>query len=397
MPFAASELKMWETTKDEVALPSDDRAIDERYSRGEGRIVIETNREKLPGFVEAMKKPNYMDLRPFYQRRPRWDAKKQSLLIESFIMNIPVPPIFLYEKEFNSYEVMDGQQRVTALKEFYDNNLKLTGLEMWPELNGRLYRNLPDKLQAGIDRRSITSIVLLKESTADEDEALFLRETVFERLNTGGVALERQEIRNALYRTDFNDLLLQLSRLDAFRKAWGLPRYVPDEIEKNSTLLSSSFYSKMGDLELVLRFFALRHADHYTRGMQGFLDLYMAKASKFDSEDIQELGQLFATTLNLATFIYEDHAFRPFDPTNNRWEANPHKAFYDAVMVGLSNHIGKIAELSARSALIVEQTKELFRSNEDGVFTGRGNTKRDVQDRIRLFSEMLERALSSHV
>src|SRR6202012_4909716 len=125
MPFAASERKMWETTKDEVALPSDDRAIDERYSRGEGRIVIETNREKLPGFVEAMKKPNYMDLRPFYQRRPRWDSKKQSLLIESFIMNIPVPPIFLYEKEFNSYEVMDGQQRLTALKEFYDNNLKL--------------------------------------------------------------------------------------------------------------------------------------------------------------------------------------------------------------------------------------------------------------------------------
>lgn len=253
MLLTVSEKTMWDTTKEDAAQVSDDREINERYTRGEGRIVIETNREKLPGFIEAMKKPNYMDLRPFYQRRPRWDPKKQSLLIELFIMNIPVPPIFLYEKEFNSYEVMDGQQRLTALKEFYDNNLKLTGLEMWPELNGRLYRTLPDKLQAGIDRRSITSIVLLKESTADEDEALFLRETVFERLNTGGVALERQEIRNALYRTDFNDLLLKLSRLDVFRKAWGLPRYVPDEIEKNEALLDSPFYSKMGDLELVLR------------------------------------------------------------------------------------------------------------------------------------------------
>lgn len=397
MLLTVSEKTMWDTTKEDAAQVSDDREINERYTRGEGRIVIETNREKLPGFIEAMKKPNYMDLRPFYQRRPRWDPKKQSLLIELFIMNIPVPPIFLYEKEFNSYEVMDGQQRLTALKEFYDNNLKLTGLEMWPELNGRLYRTLPDKLQAGIDRRSITSIVLLKESTADEDEALFLRETVFERLNTGGVALERQEIRNALYRTDFNDLLLKLSRLDVFRKAWGLPRYVPDEIEKNEALLDSPFYSKMGDLELVLRFFALRHSAHYKRGMQGFLDLYMSKASKFVADDIQKLDQLFTTTLNLATEIYQDNTFHPFNPVTDRWDANPHKAFYDAVMVGLSGHIDKISELTARSVLITEQTKDLFRTHKDGVFTGRGNTKRDVQDRIRLFSEMVERVLASNV
>lgn len=210
MILAPSEEGLW-TSQPKLSLTyGTDQEINERYARGEGRIVIETNREKLPGFVALLKQPNYMDVRPFYQRRPRWTADKQSRLIESFIMNIPVPPVFLYEKDYNSYEVMDGQQRITALREFYDGKFELTGLAQWPEINGRTYQTLPDKIQAGLDRRSITSIVLLKESTSDEEEASSLRETVFERLNTGGVELSRQEIRNALYRSKMNNLVERL-------------------------------------------------------------------------------------------------------------------------------------------------------------------------------------------
>lgn len=393
MPLAPSERLMWQATAEDAAVAKDDKAINERYARGEGRIVIETNREKLPGFVSALKKPNYMDLRPFYQRRPRWDAAKQSLLIESFLMNIPVPPVFLYEKDYNSYEVMDGQQRITALRDFYDNRLRLTDLQMWPELDGRYYHNLPDSLKAGIDRRSITSIVLLKESTADEEEASFLRETVFERLNTGGVALERQEIRNALYRGPFNDLLLRLSQLDTFRQIWGLPRYVENEFDTNPALLQNSLFSKMGDLELVLRFFALRHADQYRRGMQGFLDLYMAKAMKFNDEDLAELRADFITTLNVAAEVFGERAFCPFNVRERVWETKPQRAFYDAVMVGLSKRIGRIAEMLPKQEKIIEGTKELFLRHEEGTFTGRGNSKRDVQERIGLFGNMLDDVL----
>jgi Protein of unknown function DUF262 len=150
MPFSPSELEMWVTDVGEQPERLDDRAINERYVRGEGRIVIESNREKLPGFVNQLRDPNYMDLRPFYQRRPRWDVKTQSLLIESFIMNIPVPPVFLYERDFNSYEVMDGQQRITAIRDFYANTFKLRGLETWPELNGRSYTTLPEKFGRGL-------------------------------------------------------------------------------------------------------------------------------------------------------------------------------------------------------------------------------------------------------
>ncbi|MBE1526574.1 hypothetical protein GGC65_001030 [Sphingopyxis sp. OAS728] len=389
MPFSPSEQDMWDNDPGERPERPDDRAINERYVRGEGRIVIESNREKLPGFINQLKDPDYMDLRPFYQRRPRWDAKTQSLLIESFIMNIPVPPVFLYERDYNSYEVMDGQQRITAIKDFYANNFKLRGLETWPELNGRTYATLPEKIRAGIDRRSITSIVLLKESTESEEEASLLRETVFDRLNTGGIKLERQEIRNALYRGQFNDMLHKITRSDRFREIWGLPRWVEGEIETNPALVSDPFFAKMGDAEVALRFFALRHVDHYRRGMQGFLDIYMRRAAKFDEIDVERLEELYLATLALAHDVYGEHIFRPFQPAANAWDAKPHRAFQDAVMIGLSERLVDSQTLRDRRNEIIAATKALFASHPDGTFTGRGNTKQDIKNRIDLYRNML--------
>ena len=393
MSLSPSEEILWVKQPKVKAARSTDAEINERYARGEGRIVIETNREKLPGFVSLLKQDSYMDLRPFYQRRPRWSVEKQSLLIESFIMNIPVPPVFLYEKEYNSYEVMDGQQRITALREFYAGKFELTGLTQWPEINGRSYQTLPEKIQAGLDRRSITSIVLLKESTTDEDEASSLRETVFERLNTGGVELTRQEIRNALYRGRLNKLIDRLSRRSAFREAWGIPQYVENEIDETPGLLDLVIYAKMEDVEMVLRFFALRHAAHYSNGMQGFLDLYMRKAADFTEQDIEILEREFIDTLDLASDIYGELLFRPYDAGIGAWAKKPQKAYYDAVMVGMSSFLPRAHLVRAKAAEIVDATKRMFAAHEAGTFTGRGNTKEDILTRIRLFSEMIEEAL----
>ena len=83
--------------------------------------------------------------------------------------------------------------------------------------------------------------------------------------------LGRQEIRNALYQGKLNDLVERLARLPAFREAWGIPPYTENEIEIDPDLLDNSIFSKMEDIEMVLRFFALRHVDNYRHGMQGFL------------------------------------------------------------------------------------------------------------------------------
>src|SRR6266571_3164906 len=124
-PKSSGELKMWEKAPRARAAKLTDEEIDLKYTSKEERIVTESNREKLPNFFEALKRPNYMNVRPFYQRRRRWTAERQSRLVESFIMNIPVPPLFVYETQFNTYEVMDGQQRINAIKSFYDNEIVL--------------------------------------------------------------------------------------------------------------------------------------------------------------------------------------------------------------------------------------------------------------------------------
>jgi len=372
-----------------------DQHIDEKYIRGEQRIITETNRERLPNFVTALRRPGYMDLTPFYQRRARWDAGRQSKLIESFIINIPVPAIFLYEKAFNQYEIMDGQQRVTAIREFYEDRLVLTGLSSWPELNGRTYSKLPAQVRAGIDRRSLSSIVLLKESTSSDEDALLLRQLVFERLNTGGVALARQEIRNCLHQGRVNDLLHELSQNNAFRRAWGLPKYTRHE-ERGvpAAMARKKFYQKMEDLELVLRFLALRHYQHYTRGMQGFLDLYMIRAASLSESDVEMLGRIFTGAVETALTLYGEHVFHPWDVEQKLWKARPSKAFYDAVMVGLASCGGYHDRLVERRALVVRLTKDLFREHGLETFTGRGNSKADVTERIRLVKDIFTRALA---
>lgn len=389
MSLAPVEEKMWEKSLSKIGTQTSEVEINKKYESGEKRILTEINREKLPNFVEALSKnPKYMNLRPFYQRRARWDIKMQSRLIESFLINIPVPPIILYEIDYNSYEVMDGQQRITAIQDFYTNKFALTGLELWPELNKLKYEQLPGKINAGLNRRSISSIVILRESTSDPEEGLFLKQKTFERLNTGGVDLSQQEVRNCLYYGKFDSLLIELARHPIFAKAWGIP------IDDNSPELSTNtLYKKMEDAELVLRFFALRNVEYFRNGMEGFLDLYMMKSLGFSERDIEFLKDVFLQTLNLAHQIYEESLFKPFEPKSGNWKKTSYKAYYDAVMVGFSRHLDKAEKFIDKKSQLIEETKKLFEKKESRLLTGEGRSKADIQERIRMFDEMLSQVI----
>ena len=389
MLVAPAEEKMWEKQPSKNGNSNiTDEQINIKYEQGQQRILTEMNREKLPSFADSLKKPNYMDISPFYQRRLRWDKQKQSQLIESFLINIPVPPIILYEREYNSYEVMDGQQRITAIKDFYNNSLELTGLELWSELNGRTYQQLPDKIKAGIDRRAISSIVLITESTQSKEEAFFLKQITFERLNTGGVSLSKQEIRNCIYSGKFNTLLFELASNRIFAKAWDIPIGDQDKLRNNN------LYKKMEDVELVLRFFALRHVDEFRKGIDGFLNLYMIKSLDFSDQDIDILKHIFIGTIHLASRIYEEILFKPFDFKLNRWKDKAYKAYYDAVMVGLSHHLNDTEVLIAKKSRVIEETKKLLAQDQKKIFTGGGRTKTDLQERIKLFDNMLTKIIA---
>ena len=144
-------------------------------------------------------------------------------------MNVPIPPVFLYEYSYGQYEVMDGLQRLSTIHEFYRDQLVLQDLTEWSELNGRVCSTLPANIRAGIDRRYLSSIILLQETARSGDHAQQLKQLVFERINSGGEKLTPQESRNAIYPGPMNDICLRHSRNRSLCLMWGIPE--PSERE----------------------------------------------------------------------------------------------------------------------------------------------------------------------
>ena len=201
-----------------------EQEINDKYIKGEIRIVTEQGRYPLEEvFKMFSNKSKYNDITD-YQRNYVWSTKSRSLLIESFIMNVPIPPIFLYERDYSFYEILDGKQRISSIVKFYNDEFALEGLEVWSELNGKKYSTLPIRIKEGLDRRYLSSIIMLKESAKDAFEVNKLKKMVFERLNSGGEKLYPQESRNAVFGGPFNDLCKELAKNKMFRVSWGFKK-----------------------------------------------------------------------------------------------------------------------------------------------------------------------------
>lgn len=259
MIFPGEEIQ-WEKEKQTTVHASDSK-INEKYMAGEVRIVTEQARYPLDTITGMVSSGKY-NLMPTFQRRHRWDDEKKSRLIESFIMNVPIPPIFLYEVKFSEYEVMDGLQRLSTICDFYEDKFCLTGLKLWPELNGKRYSELPEMVRQGIDRRYLSSIILLQESAKTAQKAQDMKQLVFERINSGGVKLEPQETRNALYNGPMNELCANLARNKYLCALFRIPneesysllddeQELPDVAERvEKELENNSLYRTMYDVEL---------------------------------------------------------------------------------------------------------------------------------------------------
>jgi hypothetical protein len=368
---------------------SDDE-INEKYKKGEIRIVTEQARYPLDSIPTMLDSKKYI-LDPEYQRRKRWDDARKSKLIESFIMNVPIPPIFLYEIDYSIYEVMDGQQRLTAIYDFYKGKFELEGLEYWQELEGRNYQNLPEQVRRGIDRRYLSSIILLQETAKSQKEAEYLKQIVFERLNSGGEQLTPQETRNALQNGKFNQLCIKLSKNEYFRKMWNFP--LESEGEKN--LLENESYKKMEDVELVLRFFAYRHCDKLKSSVDKFLDEYLKQANSYPDETMNKLENLFNETINLIYQILENSAFIP--PKEDRNKNTPLKIVYDAMMqvfarkIDFKNELLKYKEVIKREMYSDEKMLYVAEENDRFLFEGRYTSRKGLEARIRYFDNFLQK------
>lgn len=383
--------------KSEIENPKlTDKQINDKYRKGEMRIITEQGRINLDTIQTMLEskqgnRRKYI-LNPEYQRRKRWNTKRKSLLIESFIMNVPIPPIFLYEVEYAVYEVMDGLQRLTAIYDFYSGKYALEGLEYWQELNGRKYTELPDNVRGGIDRRYLSSIILLEETAKSPEEADFLKKIVFERLNSGGEKLKPQETRNALYNGKFNQLCLELAQNEAFRKIWHFPLIKQGEKE----LLKSEEYRQMKDVELVLRFFAYRHVDRLRSPIDKFLDNYLKYANNYSDKTIQELKTIFINTVELIHKVFGKTALIP--PIMEREAKSPRISVYDAMMQSFSKHLLYKEEILIKKEeilkhLYTDQSLLYIEENNRYLFEGRYNNKKDVAVRIDYYDNFLKNIL----
>jgi len=371
--------------KKEEKIDKTDDEINIKYKKGEIRIVTEQARYPVKSIKGMIDEDDYK-LNPEYQRRKRWDDVKKSRLMESFIMNVPLPPIFLYEYEYAKFEVMDGLQRLTSIYDFYSGKFALKGLEYWKELNGKKYNELPSEVRRGIDRRYISSIVLLEETAKSEEEAEELKQIVFERLNSGGEKINPQETRNALYNGKMNQLCLKLSKNDNFRKMWRIPL----ESEGEDKLLSSEAYRKMDDVQLVLRFFSYRHLEKL-KGftIEEFLDEYLKQANDFSDETIEKLEVLFLDTINTIFEIFDKEAF--FAPVYERQVTKPQKMVYDPLMQSMAKNINnKKILLQNKNDILKNKYYQPKFIEERKVFDGRNNNTIDINNRIEYFDKLFE-------
>ena len=352
--------------------------LEQKFDETAFRLIQERNDFLLPQVVDFVQSRKWLNIRPEYQRRIVWDVAKRSRFIESLLLNIPVPPVFLYERDLGRYEVMDGQQRLTAIVDFYGNQFALQGLEQWHELTGYRYKDLPETLQRGLNRRRLSATVLLldRPSTSERQHS-DIRALVFDRLNTGGQPLNSQELRHSLFHSPFSKLLMELSQQPAFRRAWD----IHDPVE------GQRLYRRMLDCEIVLRFFALRHPRAIRGSLRSMLDRCMAEHMETPDDELVLMGEEFRGRLTVAirlfgkqTFRYPDHKGKP--------RLSP--SLYDAVMVSIDHLWSMRKEFVARKKQIQQTLATLLKQEHaHKVIVGNPNTAKAIRSRIRLLESVL--------
>ena len=204
--------------------PPDRRLITQPYDFSVRNIIDQINDKSL-------------DVQPPFQRGYVWDNTRASSLIESLLINIPIPVCYFAEEETGKFTVIDGHQRLYSIWRYVSDLFPLQGLRTLTEFNGKEIKDLNEREQRLITGRSIRCIVITQESHPE------IRFEVFQRLNTGAIPATDQEIRNAIYRGDFNNLIKSL----ALSKDW------------LNVLGKKKLDKRMRDEELILRFFAVHY------------------------------------------------------------------------------------------------------------------------------------------
>lgn len=242
-----------------------------------------------------------------FQRKHIWKNDKASMLIESIIMNVPIPPLYFAEEKDGKWLVLDGLQRLYSILNYYDNEFALTKVEVLEELQRVKYKDLPPKAKGLLDDGLLRVNIIKKDSHRD------IKYDIFMRLNRGAVTLNYQELRNCMYRGNLNNAAKELCK-------------------ENRTFLrilkQKQPHQRYLDVEFIIRYFAIsdnlrvnENGEYYISGYKGklvsFLNEYMDENKDCNLEEKAKYKERFNSTIEKIVIVYgEDEAFRDISTGN---------------------------------------------------------------------------------
>ena len=308
---------------------------------------------------------------PDYQRDYVMDVKLASRLIESVLLNIPIPTVYLCEELDGRFSIIDGQQRMTSFVKYLKNEFALKGLEELSELNGKKFSELEKNLQRTLKSCTLNSIILTKESQE-------LKYEIFARLNQGSIRLKPQELRNCIYRGTLNNMI--------------------EEIAKNNRYLNDLFLEnnkRKNYQEYILRFFALRNFNDYSSSMTKTMNNFMIKHQNADEQEIKEFKELYNRTIDIIKQVFGLTAFCAYDRQKNQFMNKFSGSIYDSITIACS--MFSPHDLMAHADEIRNQVNEIKKNNltyQDYTYAATGSKNR-VIGRIMMIYQLIENIIGN--
>ncbi len=308
--------------------------------------------------------------RPRFQRRYVWPDRLASRLIESILLNVPIPPCYFAQNDDYKLDVIDGQQRIYSVYRFVENQFKLRDLEILTHLNGKAFFELPGPMARKIETYTLRCVVVTNDSDPD------IRFEVFERLNTNTVPLNAQELRNSISRGALIDLLGDLVEYSPWLRI--LNRKSPD--------------SRMRDEEMILRFFAFHilGQESYETPQKNWLNEAADYGRGYSGEQIEALASVWKSTIDKCLLIFEPaECFRRI-PITKRQVVN--RALMDLTMVSLASI--PQADVERESSTFYDRYGALLKDEEfDDLITRSIDHKSRMRRRFELWSTHITKGL----
>ncbi len=312
-------------------------------------VDIISNTMVVSNIIDRLKDGRII-LDPDFQRRPDlWNLQKQSRLIESLIIRIPLPSFYFdYDDTNDNYIVVDGLQRLRAIQRFAaldasnPERLRLTGLEYLTEFEGKTYDELPKNLQRRIREQTIIAYVI-RPGTPES-----VRNSIFTRINTGGTQLTPAEIKNSVYRGQAADFLKELAHSESFIRATN-QKIKPD---------------RMLDCEFVNRFLAfyLLDMDDYRDNLEQFFNNVLLRLKEASRQELNDYRQAFYKSMETAYTVFGKNAFRKLQANQKYGRIN--KPLFECVSVCFARLTNKeCAKLCQKKSIFVNKYEQLLKTD----------------------------------